>query len=194
MRVTGGTLCRREIRVPKAEVRPTQDKVRAALFNMLGESVVGARVLDLFAGSGAVGIEAWSRGASYVCWVESDWRILPTLKENVSTLCRGDGGATQIRQIDAVAFVTKGWTGKPFDMILADPPYDRDAEFRWLERVLMGVEVSGILPVGGLLVFERSAEEGAPERAGWELLRDRTYGKTRLLILRRELGPEKETV
>ena len=183
MRVSGGTISRREIRVP-AGIRPTQDKVRAALFNSLGEAVVGARVLELFAGSGALGIEAWSRGASLVCWVEADRRVASVLKENVQSLCR-DGAPTEIRQLDAMLFLRKGWTGQPFDIILADPPYDRDGRSRWLDHVLLALEEGGMLAAGGLLVFEQGASENVPARAGWELLRDRTYGDTRLLMWRR---------
>ena len=183
MRISGGIISRREIRVPDG-IRPTQDKVRAALFNSLGEAVVGVRVLDLFAGSGALGIEAWSRGASLVCWVESDRRALATLKENVQNLCR-DGGQTVIRQADVAAFLKKGWTGEPFNLILADPPYDREGRIRWLDVILLALEEGGILAPGGVLVFEQGASENVPDRVGWELLRDRTYGGTRLLMLRR---------
>jgi 16S rRNA (guanine966-N2)-methyltransferase len=183
MRVSGGTISRREIRVP-AGIRPTQDKVRAALFNSLGEAVVGARVLELFAGSGALGIEAWSRGASLVCWVESDRRVADTLKENVRSLCR-DGAPAEIRQLDAMLFLGKGWTGQPFDIILADPPYDREGKTGWLGQLLPVLEEGGMLRPGGVLVFELGAAEHVSERPGWEMLRDRTYGDTRLLILRR---------
>ena len=183
MRVSGGTISRREIRVPRG-IRPTQDKVRAALFNSLGEAVVGARVLELFAGSGALGIEAWSRGAALVCWVEADRRVAATLKENVRDLCR-DGAPTEIRQLDAMLFLKKGWTGQPFDLILADPPYDRDGNTGWLGRLLPVLEEGGMLRPGGVLVFEQGAPEDVPQRPGWELLRDRTYGGTRLLMMRR---------
>ncbi len=183
MRVAGGIIGRREIRVPKG-IRPTQDKVRAAIFNSLGEAVVGARVLDLFAGSGALGIEAWSRGAACVWWVEADRRVLTVLKENVAVLCRG-GGVTEVRQADALGFLKKSWTDAPFGLILADPPYDREGERRWLERVLLGLEESGILAPGGLLVFEQSAAEDAAERRGWELVRDRKYGDTRVIMYKR---------
>ena len=192
MRVSGGTISRREIRVP-AGIRPTQDKVRAALFNSLGEAVVGVRVLDLFAGSGALGIEAWSRGASFVCWVEADRRVAGTLKENVQNLCRG-GAPTEIRQLDALFFLKKGWTGQPFDMILADPPYDREGKSGWLGRLLLALEEGGMLTSGGLLIFEQSASENVPEQSGWSLLRDRKYGDTRLLFFRRAARRGEETL
>lgn len=190
MRVSGGTISRREIRVP-AGIRPTQDKVRAALFNSLGEAVIGARVLELFAGSGALGIEAWSRGASLVCWVEADRRVAGTLKENVRSLCRS-GAPTEIRQLDATFFLKKGWTSQPFDIILADPPYSREGKTGWLGQLLPMLEAGGMLASGGLLVFEQGASENVPARSGWDLLRDREYGDTRLLIFRRAARSEEE--
>lgn len=182
MRVTGGIIGRREIRSPKGDVRPTQDKVRAALFNSLGEAVAGARVLDLFAGSGALGLEAWSRGASHVCWVESDRRVFQTLEENVKLLCSGEGGGTELRQADALAFLKGGWAAEPFHLILADPPYGEVGA----AELLLALEERGSLAPGGVLVFEQRASEPALERAGWEILRDRTYGGTRLVMYRRE--------
>ena len=186
MRVTGGTISRREIRVPR-DIRPTQDKVRAAIFNSLGSFVVGVRVLDLFAGSGAFGIEAWSRGAAFVCWVESDRRVLPALKENVSALCR-DGAPAQIRQADALRFLEKDVSGEPFNLILADPPYDRDGSRRWLEKMLPLLEGHSILAADGVLVFEQDASEPVLQRDSWLLLRDGRYGGTRVLIYRRTAG------
>lgn len=183
VRVTGGSLSRREIRVPKG-IRPTQDKVRAAIFNSLGAAAAGARVLDLYAGSGAFGIEAWSRGAMSVCWVESDRRALSVLKENVAALC-GAGPGRVVRQADVAAFLRGGGTGEAFDIVLADPPYDREGERRQLDAVLLALEGGGILAPGGILVFEQSAGEPVPERPEWEVLRDRTYGDTRVLMFRR---------
>ena len=188
MRITGGTLCRRELKVPRAGVRPTQDKVRAALFSSIAEFVPGIRVLDLFAGSGALGLEAWSRGAASVCWVESDRRVFDVLKQNVTALCTKEGGGTQCRLADALLFLRKGGEGEPFSLILADPPYDRAGDKSWLENTLRAVEESSILAGRGLLVFEQSAGEAVVERAGWALLRDRKYGDTRLLMYRRDNG------
>ena len=188
MRITGGILCRRELKVPRTGVRPTQDKVRAALFSSLADFVPGTRVLDLFAGSGALGLEAWSRGAASVCWIEADRRVFEVLKQNVTGLCTGEGGDTQCRLGDALQFLRKAGAGEPFSLILADPPYDRDGEKAWLENTLRAVEKSSILAGRGLLVFEQSAGEAVVERPGWVLLRDRKYGDTRLLIYTRDSG------
>jgi len=185
VRVTGGLISRREIAVPKGELRPTQDKVRAALFNALGEGLVGARVLDLFAGSGAIGIEAWSRGASFVCWVESDRRVFETLKGNVDVLCK-DGGATECRLGEVLRFLDKGWSGEPFNLVVADPPYDREGVARWPEVILPLIGGRGTLARGGLVVMEQGAGEPVRDVPGWTVVRDRRYGGTRLVMYKRQ--------
>lgn len=187
MRVTGGMLCRREIAVPPGELRPTQDKVRAALFNSLGEGIMGVRVLDLFAGSGALGIEAWSRGAAAVCWVESDRRVFQTLQQNVKTLCTGEGGVAECRLSDVATFLDKGWLGEPFNLIVADPPYDRDGTARWLEVLLPLIEARGRLAAGGLVVYEQGAGEPVVGVPGWVMVRERRYGGTRLVMYKRQV-------
>ena len=186
MRITGGKLAGRTLNVPKTALRPTQDKVRQALFSMLGGVVAGARVLDLFAGTGALGLEAWSRGAAAVWWVEKDFRALAALRTNVSALC-GDAalakqGPLRCVAADALRFLTHGLAGEPFDIILADPPYDRDGSRRWLEHCLHEIVRAGTLKPGGWLVFELAATEGVVTPAAWQLVRDRVYGDTRLLL------------
>ncbi|MBP7830966.1 MAG: 16S rRNA (guanine(966)-N(2))-methyltransferase RsmD [Kiritimatiellae bacterium] len=188
MRITGGILKGRLLKVPSGPLRPTQDKVRAALFSMLGASVAGARVLDLFAGSGALGLEAWSRGAAFVCWVDFDPGVLRVLRANVEALCAPDGGAVEIRRADVLRFLAAGAGGPPFDLVLADPPYDREGGRQWLEKTLLALQAGPILAPEGLLAFEQGAGQAIPEHPGWNLLRDRTYGETRLLLYRRAAG------
>ena len=188
MRITGGILKGRIVRVPSGPLRPTQDKVRAALFSMLGESVVGARVLELFAGSGALGLEAWSRGAASVCWVDSDPGVLRILRSSVAELCGAGGGATECRREEVLHFLHHHTPEPPFDLVLADPPYDREGTRRWLEKTLLALETSPILAPEGLLAFEQGARQVIPKTPGWTLLRDRTYGETRLLLYRRAAG------
>jgi len=187
MRITGGSLRGRELRAPRSGARPTQDQVRAAIFSALGGGVAGARVLDLFAGSGALGLEAWSRGAAEVCWVERDRRALVTLRENVRRLCPDGGARARCVGQDVFRFLAHpaaapagGW-----DLVLADPPYDRDSAARWLEKTLPALEAGSMLRAGGLLVFEAGAAEPPAARAGWTLLWDRTYGGTRVTMYRR---------
>ncbi|MFH0908459.1 MAG: 16S rRNA (guanine(966)-N(2))-methyltransferase RsmD [bacterium] len=178
MRITSGIFGGRTIKVPPG-IRPTQDKVRQALFSSLGERIGGARVLDLFAGSGALGIEAWSRGAESVCFVESDGRVFPILKENIRALC-GDDPSISLVRFDAIRFLESGRAG-PFDLVLADPPYDRSGTARWLEKTLIGLEGHSMFPASVLLVFELSRGEDVVERPGWALIKDKRYGETRLL-------------
>jgi 16S rRNA (guanine966-N2)-methyltransferase len=180
MRITAGTYGGRRIVVPDG-IRPTQDKVRQAIFSSIGEHVAGARVLDLYAGSGAMGLEALSRGALNVIFVESTRSVCEVLKQNARELCGEEGHRTF--QCDAFAFLKTART--PFDLILADPPYDRGAEKGILEKTLMTLEANPILAPSGVFVFELGADEEPVERPGWEILRDRRYGGTRVLMYRR---------
>ncbi len=201
LRITSGSLGGRQLKSPPGETRPTQDKVRQAIFSGLGDFVIGARVLDLFAGSGALGMEAWSRGAESVTWVESDRRTLEVLKENLRQLCPDAGGKAKCVGADVFKFLEfsgRGLLGpravagapdaKPagqFDLVLADPPYDRGGTERWLEKTLPALEAGPILRPGGFLVFELGAYGQPAIRDGWTLIWDRTYGGTRVLFYRR---------
>ena len=117
MRITGGEVGGRRIKVPKG-IRPTQDKIRAAIFNILGDKIKGAKFVDLFAGSGSVGIEAISRGASEVIFVEKSRKVLAVLNENLKSL----GCVNKSKVIMADALKVKIETP---DIIFADPPYDK---------------------------------------------------------------------
>lgn len=192
MRITGGILCGRTLNVPGHGVRPTQDRVRAALFSSLGNDLTGARVLDIFAGSGALGLEAWSRGAAHVTWVEKDPRIHAVLKKNVQTLCSGEGGTTECLCMDAQTYFRRCQTSEPYDLILADPPYDAAQQKNQLEKTLIEMGKNIILKSFGLIVYEQSASEPAVQRTGWLLLRDKKYGSTRLLIYRKQAADEKQ--
>jgi len=182
MRVTGGTLRGRTIRMPAGRVRPTQDRIREALFSILGETVQGAAFLDLYAGSGAVGIEAWSRGAEPVCWVESGRRTVPVLKHNVGQLCGSEDG---VWCVDALNFLRKGLAGLPFNIIFADPPYGRKGHDRLAERIMEASEAGDALVPGGMLVMEQSRDEPAGQRDGWTRTDERKYGDTALRFFRR---------
>jgi 16S rRNA (guanine966-N2)-methyltransferase len=190
MRITSGLIGGRNIEVPRDKVRPTQDKVRAALFSSLGDYTVGARVLDLFAGSGAMGLEAWSRGASKVWWVEADRVVYAVLKKNIETLCRG-GGEVRSIHADVLRFVSKP-PEEPFDLVLADPPYDRDGTQNWIGQLLDLLQDNGIVKPGGFFVFEQSADEQIAENPGWILVKEKKYGDTRLVFYRRAEEQPKE--
>ena len=125
MRIVAGEFGGRRLVAPKGDIaRPTQDRVREAWFSILGDAVEGARVLDLFAGSGALGLEALSRGAVSVDFVEKARPSLLALEANIETL--GVGSVAKIRKGDALKFAEGLDTGT-YDLVFADPPYDLGA-------------------------------------------------------------------
>jgi 16S rRNA (guanine966-N2)-methyltransferase len=179
MRITSGLLRNRRFEVPDQEVRPTMESVREAIFSSLGGTCEGLKVLDLFAGSGALGMEAWSRGAEAVTFVEQHSNVWKNLQRNIQSL-EGDGlGKTRCIKADAIRWL--GRAGERFDLVLADPPYDLpDA----LQLTLEGIAKHSVLTDGGILVYELRSK-GAPEvSSDWNVLRDRKYGKTRVLTLK----------
>ncbi len=191
MRVTGGILRGRLLKVPKGdEVRPTQDMVRQAVFSSLAERIPGASFLDLFSGTGAVGLEAWSRGAARIDWVEGGAQAFPVLKSNVETLCGGASGKTadqewQITRSDVFKFI-EGLRGeKLYDIIFADPPYDRAGTARWATRLLTLLGIGGLLAEDGIFVMEQSREEAEARHFAWELMTSKVYGGTRVTLYRK---------
>ena len=188
MRITGGEFGGRNLKVPKTdEIRPTQDRVREALFNIIQCEIAGADFLDLFAGSGAVGLEALSRGAKSVTFVERERRHLAVLKENLSSFSRSSSdsrmtGATVVAA-DAYSWIAT-YSGPGFSIGFADPPYALGEE-KGYAQVLASLLARNVIRPGGLFIAEMTAVQKAEETPGWELIRDRTYGKTRLCIWRR---------
>ena len=183
MRITGGEFGGRNLKVPKSDaIRPTQDRVREALFNIIQFEVAGSDFLDLFAGSGAVGLEALSRGAARVTFVERDRRHLAVLKENVES-CRVQSAAADAVAADAYRWISS-YAGPGFTIGFADPPYALGEE-KGYASVLATLAARGVIRPGGLFIAEMTAVQKAEDTPGWELVRDRTYGKTRLCIWRR---------
>ena len=183
MRITGGEFGGRNLKVPKSDaIRPTQDRVREALFNIIQFEVAGSGFLDLFAGSGAVGLEALSRGAARVTFVERERRHLAVLKENLDS-CRVQSTAVDVVAADAYRWLST-YAGPGFSIGFADPPYALGEE-KGYARVLATLAERGVIRPGGLFIAEMTAVQKPEETPGWELVRDRTYGKTRLCIWRR---------
>jgi 16S rRNA (guanine966-N2)-methyltransferase len=179
MRITSGILRNRRLNVPKQEVRPTMESVREAVFSSLGGSCAGLKVLDLFAGSGALGLEAWSRGAASVTFVEQHTHVFKNLQENIRALEDPELGGTRCFKADAIKWLDRA-SGR-FDLILVDPPYDLPNA---MVHTLEGVARHSVLTDGGILVYEMRSK-GAPEISdAWKILRDKQYGKTRVLILK----------
>ena len=181
MRISGGELGGRKLKVPAGDgVRPTQDRVREALFSMLMSVVPDASFLDLYAGSGAVGLEAFSRGARTVTWVEKDARHAALLRENLAALASGAG---EVACCEVFRWLKGPGRGRAFDVVFADPPYEAALEqgFGELMELLVG---QGVLRTRGFFVAEMPESKRAEEVPGWVLLRDRTYGHTRLAVYR----------
>ena len=182
MRITGGEYRGRSVAAPSApSLRPTQDRVREALFGILAPEIAGADFLDLFAGTGAVGLEALSRGARRATFVESNRRHPAVLHANVAAL--GAGDRAEVVAADAYRWMSSR-QGGGFSIAFADPPYALGEE-RGYASVLAALASHGVVRPGGLFVAEMTAVQKPEETPGWDLLRDRTYGKTRLCIWRR---------
>jgi len=182
MRIVGGRFGGRTLSVPKSNaIRPTQDRVREALFNMIAAEVPGCAFLDLFAGSGAVGLEALSRGAAAAVFVERDRRHADVLRRNIAAL--GVDAAAKVVVADAYKWITS-YSGPGFSAAFADPPYALGEE-RGYESVLTVLSGRNIVCEGGLFVAEADAAQQPAAADGWELIRDRAYGKTRIFAWRR---------
>ncbi len=180
MRITGGKFGGRNLKVPKSDaIRPTQDRVREALFSILAPEIAGSDFLDLFAGCGAVGLEALSRGARSATFVEQNRRHLAVLNENLGAV----GQDAAVIAADCYRYLAT-YAGPGFSIAFADPPYALGEE-KGYAQVLATLAARGVVRPGGLFVAEMTAVQRAEETPGWDLLRDRTYGKTRLCIWRR---------
>ena len=172
VRVTGGALGGRRLRIPRRGVRPSADRVRESLFARLTD-LEGAAVLDLFAGSGALGVEALSRGAASLVCVEQSREVIEVLRANLSDL--GVGDAARVLAGDAARTIRRlGRSGERFDLVFLDPPYAHPAT----ADVLATLVESEILAEGAVVVLERSRSHPVPEVAGLALWDERRYGDT----------------
>ncbi|TML62478.1 MAG: 16S rRNA (guanine(966)-N(2))-methyltransferase RsmD [Actinobacteria bacterium] len=174
MRIIAGTRRGHTIHAPKGlDTRPTSDRVRESVFNIIAPWVEGARVLDLYAGSGAMGLEALSRGAEAAVFVESDPEALRTIERNLDKL--GLTGARVVRHDAVTGLGQETGAGRKYDLVLADPPYDM-TDYQSLSRYLPGV-----LADDGLLVFETAAKT-EPDVPGLAVRTSRRYGSTRVTV------------
>ncbi len=184
MRIIGGAHRGRSIVAPKGHsTRPTADRTRQALFNVLehaawGGSLAGRRVLDLFAGSGALGLEALSRGAAFGLLVDNDRDAIAAMTENLSALRLG--GACEPRRADAARLGPRPANLAAFDVVFLDPPYAQGL----VEPALACLAEGGWLTADALIVAERGAAEPAPAQPGFTVLDDRKWGAARVWFLR----------
>jgi 16S rRNA (guanine966-N2)-methyltransferase len=182
MRVVGGRLRSRPIAGPKSDgLRPTADRLRESLFNILahayGDPISGARVLDLFAGTGALGIEAISRGAAFALFVDDGVEARALLRDNVGAL--GLGGVTRIFRRDATR-LGPVHPLEPFTLCFLDPPYRKGLA----EKALASARDGGWLARGALVVVEEATDAAFKTPEGYEDLERRTYDDTELVFLR----------
>ena len=174
IRVCAGRFKGRRIRVPP-KTRPTSDKVREAMFDVLGARVEGARCLDLFAGSGALGIEALSRGARFVTFCDSRAVCVRTMGENMERL-GVEKDAFRLVRSDAVAAIERlHGEGEEFGLVFVDPPYAEPI----YQSVLLALDVSGVVSPSGVVVVERCKRVELGETFGLlQLLKTKRYGDT----------------
>jgi 16S rRNA (guanine966-N2)-methyltransferase len=189
MRIIAGRARGITLKCPDSDTRPTTDRTREAVFSMLGGTCQDLRVLDLFAGTGALGLEALSRGAAEAVLVEQNRKAFAVLEDNArrtklegARLIKGD-------VFDTLDQFAKG--GLRFDIIFADPPYAKqpgDPDFG--AKLLASPSLRSVLAEGGIFVLETMmTKRAATAIAGWHIVRDRAYGSTRVLLLNAESTP-----
>lgn len=184
MRIVGGEFKGRAIVAPNGrDTRPTSDRARESVFNVLAHAgwspgVEGRRVLDLFAGSGALGLEAMSRGAVFALFVETDAAARGTIRDNIEAL--GLFGNTRIHRRDATDLGVKpAGLGDPFDLVFLDPPYGKHLG----ERALAQLGAGGWITPDAVIMLEVGADE-TPALPAFETLDERSYGAAKVLFLK----------
>jgi 16S rRNA (guanine966-N2)-methyltransferase len=180
MRVIAGSAGGVRLAVPKSGVRPTMDRVKAAIFSSLGDAITDARVLDLFAGSGALGIEALSRGAAFVLFVEKDRQLTKAIEKNLAKT-KLDG---RVRRQEVFEFLQRSSGTERFQIIFADPPYENTKSGeRFTEKLLANKALVRLLEPDGIFVLEKRPDEKLLETELWNVVRRRKYGATEVLFL-----------
>jgi 16S rRNA (guanine966-N2)-methyltransferase len=182
VRIVGGRLRGRALAAPKSQaIRPTADRLREALFNILihaySDPITGARVLDLFAGTGALGLEAISRGAAFALFVDDGAEARALLRQNVEAL--GLGAVTRIFRRDATK-LGPAHPVEPFSLVFLDPPYGKGLA----EKALTSAREGGWLTDQALIVVEEAADAGFKPPEGFEEIERRKYDDTEFVVLK----------
>lgn len=195
MRITGGKLRGLQLSSPQSNsitIRPTSDRTREALFNILVEKIPGSVVLDLYAGTGSLGIEALSRGADAAVFVDQSWKALQLIYRNITHCFPGESRALPLQLNLARPHAIRRLTNKLpsgllFDLVFLDPPYEK----KLAQKTLRMVEKAGILQKNGLIIIEEEKDEQLPLRCGGlECIDQRQYGKTGLWFYGRQKAPQ----
>jgi len=183
MRVIAGIAKGMPLRAPgRGHLRPTSDRVREAIFSSLGDRVIGATVLDLYAGTGALGIEAASRGAARVTFVDDSREALKALRRNLEAFRQGRRIDCELTVVCAPLFAELGKLAKDpgrYTLVLADPPYGATGQ-----ALLEQTELPALLAPDGVLVLESGKRDALAAPAPWTVLREAVYGDTRVTTLR----------
>jgi 16S rRNA (guanine966-N2)-methyltransferase len=180
VRVIAGAAGGIPLQLPRTDLRPTMDVVKGAIFSSLGDVTPGARVLDLFAGCGALGIEALSRGAASADFVDSDRRAVAAIERNLSKT-RLNG---RVHGMDVFRFLDRLAAPASYDVIFADPPYSKTDGARDFTPELLGSEsLRRALAPDGIFVLEHLPGVELPLQAVWECIRQKRYGATEVAFL-----------
>ncbi|MDI7774921.1 16S rRNA (guanine(966)-N(2))-methyltransferase RsmD [Asticcacaulis sp. EMRT-3] len=188
MRIVGGDYKGRSLVTPEGrQTRPTSDRAREAVFNVLAHAdwappIAGARVMDAFAGSGALGLEAMSRGAAFCLFVETDEAARGAIRDNIETF--GLFGTSRIHRRDATQLGARpGAIAEVFDLVFLDPPYRKGLG----EKALAGLIDGKWLSDEAVIVFERAADEDNFVTDVWDILNTKTYGAAQVLFLKQKI-------
>lgn len=185
MRIITGKARGLHLNVPKNyDVRPTADRVKESLFSIIGGKVADAAVLDLFAGSGNLGLESWSRGAKHVQFVDNSRVSLKLTDSNIQK-CRAEADCKVLKHGAEAAVDLLYKQGQRFDLVFVDPPYNKG----WVQKILVKLGKTPILAEDGWLIAEHSAHDdiagAVPE--GYEVFRCQQYGETMLSFIKRKV-------
>lgn len=188
MKIIGGEFRGRQIDMPRGvDIRPTPDRVREAIFNIIRERISGASVLDLFAGSGALGIEAVSRGAASLFAVDINRKCVSTIRKNIRSLSADAGRRIDIRQADALKTIKKLSDSKiRFDLVFLDPPYYSE----WVKKCLISLSNYDILKHSSLVICEHFKKDAVPEEIRvFKTRAQKRYGDTVVSIYEKSSVP-----
>ncbi|MDP8226031.1 16S rRNA (guanine(966)-N(2))-methyltransferase RsmD [bacterium] len=174
MHIISGTHKRRKLEIPKSAVRPTMDKVREAIFAMIRSEVSNAKVLDLFAGSGSLGLEALSEGAESCDFVESSYTVVKILQKNISNLAFDK--YAHIHNCSAFSYLKN--CIKTYDIIFFDPPYKRE----FAGKIIEAIYVNNVLSDDGIVVAETGKSEDISIFENF-IIKEKIYGDTKVTIL-----------